>query len=88
MSHVRHVDVATLHAAFAALASPARSGCLTALMIGGGIVLLLPGVCAILIIGFDPRGLANRDTLMACLSFFGVAAGGVVLIWLAVRPPR
>jgi hypothetical protein len=67
---------------------PARSGCLTALMIGGGIVLLLPGVCAILIIGFDPRGLANRDTLMACLSFFGVAAGGVVLIWLAVRPPR
>ena len=56
-------------------------------MIGAGIVLLLPGFCAVLLIGFDPHGLANRDTLMACLSFFAVAGGGVVLIWWAVRPP-
>jgi hypothetical protein len=57
-------------------------------MIGAGIILLLPGFCAALLIGFDPRGLANRETLMTCLSFFGVAAGGVVLIWSAVRGRR
>jgi hypothetical protein len=68
--------------------APPRNGCLTALMIGAGIILLLPGFCAILLVGFDPHGLANRDTLMTCLSFFAVAAGGAVLIWSAIRGPR
>jgi hypothetical protein len=68
---------------------PARDGCLTAVLIAVGIVLLLPGVCAALIIGFDPRhALQDRQTLSACLGFFAVAAGGVALIWVAVRRPR
>jgi hypothetical protein len=58
-------------------------------MIIGGIVLLLPGVCAVLIIGYDPRqALSNREDLTACLGFFAIAAGGVALIWFAVRRPR
>ena len=68
---------------------PPRDGCLTALMIGAGIVLLLPGLCAVLIIGFDPRhALTDPTTLSACLGFFAIAAGGVALIWAAVRRPR
>jgi hypothetical protein len=68
---------------------PARNGCLTALMIGAGIVLLLPGVCAVLIVTFDPQhGLGDQTTLMACIGLFAVAAGGIALIWTAVRRPR
>jgi len=67
---------------------PARNGCLTALMIGAGILMLLPGVCAALIIGFDPRSLNNWNTLSACLSFFAISAGGIALIWVAVRRGR
>jgi hypothetical protein len=58
-------------------------------MIGAGIVLLLPGVCAVLLIGLDPRqALSDRSTLSACLGFFAIATGGVALIWAAVRRPR
>jgi len=68
---------------------PARHGCLTALMIVIGIVLLLPGVCAVLIIGFDPQnGFGDPTTLSACLGFFAISAGGIALIWAAVRRPR
>ncbi|HEY1542278.1 MAG TPA: hypothetical protein VGG01_07705 [Xanthobacteraceae bacterium] len=68
---------------------PDGPGCLTAVMILGGIILLLPGVCAALIIGFDPRrALGDRTTLSTCLVFFAIAAGGVALIWAAVRRPR
>ena len=64
---------------------PARNGCLTALMVGIGIVMLLPGVCAMLIIGYDPRHAFSRDNLSAFFSFFAISAGGIVLIWAAVR---
>jgi hypothetical protein len=58
-------------------------------MIGAGIVLLLPGVCAVLLIGLDPRrALSDPSTLSACLGFFAIAAGGVALIWVALRRPR
>jgi hypothetical protein len=69
--------------------SPARNGCLTALMIGIGIVLLLPGVCAVLIVTFDPQhGLGDQTTLLACLGLFAVTGGGIALIWTAVRRRR
>jgi hypothetical protein len=67
---------------------PPRSGCLTAFLIALGAVLLLPGICAL---GFastdrsmltDPTGLA---ILFVCLA---IAAGGILLIWLAIRSPR
>ncbi len=68
---------------------PARSGCLTALMIGAGIVMLLPGVCGVLIVTFDPQhALGDQTTLLACIGLFAVAAGGIALIWAAVRRPR
>ncbi len=67
---------------------PARSGCLTALMIGFGILLLLPGLCALMIVGFDPKdAFGNATTVAACLSFLAVSGGGIVLIWWAIRRP-
>ena len=68
---------------------PERSGCLTLLMIGAGILLLLPGVCAVIIFADSPKDALNdRTTLMACLAFFAISAGGIALIWAAVRRAR
>jgi hypothetical protein len=62
-----------------------RSGCLTALMILIGAVLLLPGICALTFVSSgmlaDPTGLL---ILLVCLA---IAAGGVALIWAALRRP-
>jgi hypothetical protein len=63
-----------------------RNGCLQALAIVVGIVLLLPGLCAIILIGAGPR--IARDDVPFLLLMFAISAGGVVLIWSAVRRPR
>jgi hypothetical protein len=69
-------------------ASPPSSGCLTALLIGIGILMLLPGLCAVLIVGFDPAHAFNDPTTVsALLGFFAISAGGIALIWWAVRRP-
>ena len=66
-----------------------RNGCLTALLIGIGILMLLPGLCAVLIVGFDPvHALNDPTTVSALIGFFGITAGGVALIWWAARRPR
>jgi hypothetical protein len=65
-----------------------RSGCLTALMILGGIVLLLPGICAVMIVGFDSSVLRDATTVSIGVTFLAISAGGIVLIWFAIRPPR
>jgi hypothetical protein len=63
-----------------------RSGCAVALMIVAGIILLLPGICALAIIAPDPKEALNDSTsVMALLSFLLIAAGGVALIVFAVR---
>jgi hypothetical protein len=68
---------------------PEGGGCLTAFLILLGIILLLPGLCAVLIIGSDPRHVLNDSTtLSACLIFLAVSAGGIALIWGAVRRRR
>ncbi len=64
-----------------------RNGCLQALAILVGIVLLLPGLCAIILIGVEPRTLATDD-LQFLLAMLAVGAGGVALIWWAVKRPR
>jgi hypothetical protein len=65
-----------------------RSGCVVALMIVAGIILLLPGICALAIIAPDPKEALNNPTsVMALLSFLLIAAGGVALIWWAIRRP-
>jgi hypothetical protein len=66
--------------------APPRNGCLVALMVVAGILLLLPGLCAILMIGFDPaHTLGSREGVMSSLSFLAVSAGGIALIWIALR---
>jgi hypothetical protein len=63
-----------------------RNGCLQALAIVVGIVLLLPGLCALILIGAGPR--IAREDVQFLLVMFAISAGGVALIWSAVRRPR
>jgi len=66
-----------------------RNGCLTALMITLGVILLLPGICGVILAGLDPHELTVDPTmLLAVLGLIAVGGGGIVLIWLAVRRPR
>ena len=65
---------------------PQRSGCLTALMIVLGIVLLLPGVCALAFVSSDAKGMLTDSTGLALVIMcMAVAAAGVALIWAAAR---
>jgi hypothetical protein len=65
-----------------------RNGCLTALLIGLAILMLLPGLCAVLIVGFDPAHAFNDPTTVSALfGFFAISAGGIALIWWALRRP-
>jgi hypothetical protein len=63
-----------------------RNGCLQALAIVVGIVLLLPGLCAIILIGAGPH--VAREDLQFLLLTLAIGAGGIALIWWAVRRPR
>ncbi|TWC00773.1 hypothetical protein FBZ93_10443 [Bradyrhizobium macuxiense] len=64
-----------------------RNGCLTALMIVAGGILLLPGLCSLF---FVFTGIANISNT-ADLQFVGgcllVGCLGVALIWWAIRRP-
>jgi hypothetical protein len=78
MKNVTHYDAPPPH----------RSGCLVALLIGLGIILLLPGVCALVFVSSDPKGMLTDSTgLSLVIACMAVAAGGAALIWLAVRRP-
>jgi hypothetical protein len=63
----------------------ARHPFLTILMVLGGLILLLPGVCAIVFMTMG--GLGTGDSALVSLWFacFLVSAGGVVLIVKAFR---
>ena len=70
---------------------PENVGCVTALLIGIGILMLLPGFCAgffAVTASLSPRNpyLSGLGTLW--IICFAVAAGGIALIWWAVRRPR
>jgi uncharacterized membrane protein len=68
---------------------PARNGCLTALLILVGLILLVPGVCGIILVSYDMRELAKDQTAMLiAVGLLALGACGVVVIWLAVRPRR
>lgn len=67
-----------------------RGGCLTALMAISGIILLLPGLCALLFGGlsiFDRSQIAFDIAPLIILGLL-VGAGGVALIWAAFRGRR
>ncbi|CUT09228.1 hypothetical protein BF49_0308 [Bradyrhizobium sp.] len=67
-----------------------RSGCLTALMAIFGIILLLPGACALLFGGISISDRGRIDSDVAPLVFLGlvVGLGGVALIWAAIKGRR
>jgi hypothetical protein len=67
-----------------------RSGCLTAVMAIFGILLLLPGACAILFGGISISDSGRIGSDVAPLVFLGlvVGLGGVALIWAAIKGRR
>ncbi len=65
-----------------------RSGCLTALMVVVGVILLLPGLCAVI---FGGIGLTQPhfDSGFTPFVLLGLLVGcvGVIMIWAAFRKP-
>jgi hypothetical protein len=62
---------------------PPRSGCLTAIMVVIGIILLLPGLCSLIFVfGGLIKSVDDVQFVAVCLM---VGAAGVALIWWAVR---
>ena len=68
---------------------PKRHGCLTAFMVIAGVIMLLPGLCA-LFFGIGSLGDSHVDSLVVQLVLLGLAigTGGVFLIWAAIRGSR
>jgi hypothetical protein len=66
-----------------------RNGCLTAFLVGVGLILLLPGVCGIILVGTDWKELSTDQTaILLTIGLLAIGACGIVVIWLAVRPRR
>jgi hypothetical protein len=66
-----------------------RDGCLTALMVLVGIVLLLPGLCAVILGLAYFRDSHFDSSLMAIILLcLLVGFGGIMLIRAAIRGPR
>jgi hypothetical protein len=63
-----------------------RDGCVQALLILAGIVMLLPGICVLFVASSNPEAIF-RD-LPSAVKFSAVSVGGVALIWWAIRRPR
>ena len=54
-----------------------------------GVVLLLPGVCGIILAGLDPHEmLVDRYWTALIVGLVAIGAGGVALIWWALRRPK
>jgi hypothetical protein len=64
------------------------SGCLNAFLVLVGIVLLLPGLCAIILAALDWREALSSSFLPVLVICLVVAFGGIMLIRLAMRGPR
>ena len=65
--------------------SPQGSGCGGFLLMLLGLVMLLPGVCAIFFVVSDPKVLLPNAVGAGLVWFFlAIAAGGVALIWAAI----
>jgi hypothetical protein len=64
---------------------------LSVLMILLGVILLLPGACAaFFVVAFtaEPTGPFDSVLIQLWLGCFAISAGGIALIWLAVRQLR
>jgi hypothetical protein len=54
-------------------------------MVVAGIVLLLPGLCAIILIGLDPHEMmVDPSVLFAMVAMLAISGGGIALIWWAL----
>jgi hypothetical protein len=70
---------------------PAResAGCMPVLVGIAGAVMLLPGLCAVILVGLDPHEmLVDASWALWMLAMLAVGAGGVALIWWAFRRGR
>ncbi|TQF38549.1 hypothetical protein UNPF46_16665 [Bradyrhizobium sp. UNPF46] len=65
---------------------PSRSGCVTALMVMFGVILLLPGICALIFVADSSPHLDNRFIPILALTLL-VAFAGVMLIRAARKKP-
>jgi hypothetical protein len=60
-----------------------RSGCLTAIMVVSGIILLIPGLCSLI---FVAGGLVkSAEDLRFVVGLGAVGCLGVALLWWAIR---
>lgn len=64
---------------------PRRNPIITVLMVIVGLILLLPGVCAL---AFSSMGGADAGFLSLFLICFAISAGGIMLIVNAIRGPK
>jgi drug/metabolite transporter (DMT)-like permease len=65
---------------------PQRHGCLTAFMVVFGLILLLPGLCALLF-AFGTANELKADPTLLSLILLGLLVGfaGAMLIWFAIK---
>lgn len=63
-----------------------RNGCLTAIMVLAGVIMLLPGLCALLFGGMSLTQ-ARIDPTITPFVMMGllVGFGGIALIWVAIK---
>lgn len=68
---------------------PPRNGCLAAILALLGIVMLLPGLCAVYF-GAALINTADRGNAVMPFVFVGglIGLGGILLIWAAIRATR
>jgi hypothetical protein len=66
-----------------------RNGCLTALMVVAGLIMLLPGLCAI-VFGVGSLTGSSMEPIVSVLVVLGLLVGflGIMLIRTAVKSPR
>ena len=60
-----------------------RSGCVTALIGLVGVILLLPGLCALFFVSGSSR--LDSSLMLVVLVCFVVGVFGVLMIWAAIR---
>ena len=65
------------------------AGCMPVLVGIAGAIMLLPGLCAIILVGLDPHEMMV-DASLALLMFtmLAIGAAGGALIWWAIRRHR
>jgi hypothetical protein len=69
---------------------PPRNGCLTAVMVIAGVVLLLPGLCAAIFGVGSLIDIQHYDSMFTVPILFGLLLGfaGIMLIRAVIRGPR